>query len=313
MLKKLFKILHGRLKSGSQLKPAMDGVERIVRTRCPNLIMTRKNRDLMMDAVQTAMNHISGLIDQLPGPVACMPEKWDKDPVLNALFVDSDAIRETLQASRPLKNFFKQNPASRAVALLTAAWREKTVFGTAQEGQIVRRSVPQQAISFEDHKLIAPAADLTKARTTLQKEAIATLCQQMFVQTRDLKEWQAELKKQRDLLAFKVAPGNGRASGEAYAAEKQVLTAIDEKIESIQKELGTSEKNFEYMIRSVSRPWDLLQFETVSLRLSRLGIVLDSEPDSWANEFRLARYKIDQIPEQGAIWVTVNREDLEKA
>lgn len=311
MLKKLLGIFGRRLKSRRQLKPAMEGVERIVRTRCPNLIFTRKNHVLMMDAVHAAMQYVSGLMEQIPGPVECIPDHWDTDPAINALFVDSDAIKEALRSSQSLKTFFKQTDESRCVALLTAAWHEKTMFGTAKEGQILRRDVAKRAISFEDHKFMAPASDLAAAKTKLQKEALISLCRQTFGQTRDLKEWQRELKQQRDLLAFKVNPGNGRARNEEYAAEKQVLNDIDKKIQSIKDELGNSESNFQYMIRILSRPQDLIQFETVFLRLSRLGIMLDDASDAWANELTLAKYKIGQMPEQGAIWAIVEREDLE--
>jgi hypothetical protein len=311
MLKKLLKIWRSRQKRQGQLRPAMQGVERIVRTRCPNLILDRKNRGLMMDAVQTAMNHAAGLINQIPGPVECVPENWDTDPALNALFVDSDAIRQTLETSQPLKTFFKQTDAPRCVALLTAAWQEKTMFGTVKEGEILRRGVAQQAISFEDHQFVAPAEDLETAKTALKKEVLVSLCRQTFGQTRDLKEWEAELKQQRDLLAFKINPGNGGTRDDAYAEEKQVLGDIDRKIQSIQDELGNSESNFRYMIGILSKPQELIRFDTVSLRLSRLGIVLNAESDPFANELTLAKYKIGQMPERGAIWAIVSRDAVE--
>ncbi|MDZ7831920.1 MAG: hypothetical protein U5L07_09245 [Desulfobacterales bacterium] len=310
MLKKLLDIFGRRPKSRRQLKPAMEGVERIIRTRCPNLILTRKNRASLMDAVHSAMDHVSGLIDQVPGPVECIPDHWNSDPALNALFVNSDAIRKALQASEPLNKFFKQTAAPQCVALLTAAWHEKTIFGTAKEGEIFRRDVPQRAISFADHKFVAPAADLAAAQTGLQKEALTSICRQAFGQTRDLKAWEAELRQQRDLLAFKVNPRSGRAGDKEYAAEKQVLNDIDKKIASIQNELGDSESNFQYILGILYRPQDLIAFKPVSLRLSRLGIVDDDASDDRANELSLARYKIAHMPEQGGIWVIVGREHV---
>jgi len=312
MLKKLFEAIRGRVERRQQEKAVMAGVERIVRSKCPDLILTHKNRRLLLDAVDAAMHHFSGLIDQIPGPVVLTPDKWETDPVLNALFVGSNAIRETLQTSKALNQFFKQSPESEATALLTAAWNEKTVFGTAKEGGIVRRGVPQLAISFETHKLIGPAFDLPMAKTALQQEALVCLCRNAFSDTRDLKQWQAELEKQRDLLAFKIQPGRAGVSNQENAEEKQVLDEINEKIRSIENELGTSESNFRYILRILNKPEDLLTFEVAALQLSRLGIVLNGVPDSWANKLTLAKYEIGELPPQGAIWVTVNRDAMDK-
>lgn len=312
MLKKLFEAIHGRVESRKQEKAVMAGVEQIIRSKCPDLILTHKNRRLLLDAVDAAMRHFSGLIDQIPGPVVLTPDKWEADPVLNALFVGSNAIRETLQTSKPLNNFFKQSPEPEAAALLAAAWNEKTVFGTAKESGIVRRGVPQLAISFENHRLIAPASDLPMAKTALQQEALVCLCRNAFSETRDLRQWQAELEKQRDLLAFKLQPAKAGGSNQENAEVKQVLDEINGKIRSIKNELGTSESNFRYILRILNKPQDLLTFEVAALQLSRLGIVLNGVPDSWANELTLAKYEIGELPPQGAIWVTVNRDTMEK-
>ena len=310
MLKKIFDAIRGRSGRRQPEKNVMDGVERVVRRKCPNLLLTHKNKHQLMDGVNAAMRHFSDLIDQIPGPVELDPNHWNADPVLNAMFVDSNEIRETLQGAKPLVRFFKRPGETEAVALLTAAWHEKTVFGTAKDGEIVRRGVRQRAISFADHKLLVPASDLSKAKSALLQEALVFMCGQTFGETQDLKQWQAELEKQRDLLTFKIQPSHGRASDEEYIEEKRVLDDINQKIRSIKNNLGTSESNFNFMLRLLSNPQDMLKFKLAFLRLSRLGIVLNNASDSMANEFKLARYEIPNLTARGAIWVRVRRETM---
>ena len=61
------------------------------------------------------------------------------------------------------------------MALLTATRSEKTIFAGEIQGQILRRDVPQTAVDFTDHRIVAPAATEVQDRRTLVEGALRLL------------------------------------------------------------------------------------------------------------------------------------------
>ncbi len=314
---RLFETIGDRRSHRREEEAVAKSIEKLVRHRCPNLVMTRRNRHALMGTLHSAIHQVSAWIDEIPGPIVLAPERWETDPVLNALFVSPEAVRETIQSSKGLFRYFKTNPGKKALALLLAGWREKSAFGTAKDGEIVRRDVLRKAAVFEDHRLVARAAELSEAKTALEKKALVFLCEQTFAQTQDLKEWQADLERQRELLKFKMGPAAGDARDDdpdkEFLEEGRVLDKINRKIESIKKELGTSEDNFRHMVEILSRPQEFMKIERVSLRISRMGFVLNRVGDSTDNVLSVARYQIRDMPQRAAIWVSVDRNAAEGA
>lgn len=309
MFRKLIDSILYRRSRRREEKAVAESVEKLVRHKCPNLIMTPRNRRVLMDAMDAAISHISAWMDAIPGPVLLSPARWDAEPVVNALFVGSDAVRETIENSRNLLSWFKQSGEKSAVALLSAVWQEKTAFGTAQEGRIIRRDVLQKSVSFDNHQLLAPAASMRAARAELETRVLVALCGQAFAQTQDLKKWREELEAQRQLLQFKYGTA-GSAAGTRLLAETapeaaRVLQEINRKLGSIKTELGTSESNFRYMIGILSRPQDFFSSQRLTLRLNRMGIVVNGRADATTNEFPLVRYQVGQTPPRAAVWVNV--------
>lgn len=309
MFRKLIDSIRDRRSRRQEEKAAAERLEKLVRHKCPNLIMTPRNRRVLMDAMDAAIRHVSAWMDAIPGPVGLSPARWDAEPVLNALFVNSDAIRETIENSRSLLSWFKKTGEKSAVALLTAVWQEKTAFGTAKEGRILRRDVLQKSVSFDNHQLLAPAATMAAARAELETKVLVALCGQAFAQSQDLKKWREELEEQRQLLQFKYGT-SGSAAGTRELAETdpeaaRVLREINQKIGSIKRDLGTSESNFRYMVGILSRPEDFFSSQRETLRLSRLGIVVNGKADAMTNEFPLVRYQVGQTPPRAAVWVNV--------
>jgi len=182
----------------------LDEIERIVRETDSTILPIREFKKKMLPSVRHAMQYISGLLSQVPGPVDFDPYRWDNDPLLRALFISREELADVLQFSKSLKNFFRGTNASQAFAMLVAERKEKKFFGTEKNGEIVRRDVPQKAVFFENFKVIDPAVDLTETRLKVQHRALVGLFSQAFEKITDLQVWKKELEKQRELLEFKV-------------------------------------------------------------------------------------------------------------
>jgi len=324
-LKSLLTAFYQRLVYGSSHPPlnhkreaaVLDEIERIIRESDSTILPVRRFRKKILPSVRHAMGYISGLIPQVPGPVDFDPGRWDDDPLLRAMFISREELTGVLQSSKALKKFFRRKNVSRAFVMLVAEQKEKKFFGTEKNGEIVRRDVPQKAIFFENFKVIDPAADLAETRLQVQHRALVSLFTQAFEKITDLQLWKEDLEKQRDLLEFKVQQPEGsdlqtdlnptEADDDQTQESLEVLSEIKRKLEEIKSELYTPEDHIEQLNAVLLNPEQHLRLETVSLKLSRLGIRLEPSSTEPANEFTVAEFELGQDPKRVLLWISVER------
>jgi hypothetical protein len=294
----------------------LDEIERIVPEIDSTILPVNRFRKKMLSSVRHAMQYISGLIPQVPGPLDLDPGRWDDDPLLRAMFISRKELIGVLQSSKALKSFFQHTNESQAFAMLVADRKEKTFFGTEKNGEIVRRDVHRKAIFFEDFKVFAPAADLAETRLQVQHRALVGFFTQAFEKIADLQRWKEELEKQRELLEFKVQQperdlqtdqGPIEAKDNQTLKSLEVLNGIKRKLEEIKADLDTPEDRFEHLNAVLLNPEQHLRLETVSLKLSRLGIRLESSSTEPANEFTVAEFEMGQALKRAAVWVRAER------
>ena len=324
-LKSLLTAFYQRLVDGSSHRPlnhkkeaaVLDEIERIALETDSTILPVRRFRKKILPSVRHAMQYISGLIPQVPGPVDFDPGRWDDDPLLRAMFTSREELIGVLQSSKALKNFFQRTNASQAFAMLVAERKEKKIFGTEKDGEIVRRDVLQKAVFFEDFKVFAPATELAETRLQVQHRALVSLFTQAFEEITDLQLWKEELEKHRELLEFKVQQPEGtdlktdlnhtETDDNQTQESLEVLGDIKRKLEEIKAELDTPEDRLEHLNAVLLNPEQHLRLETVSLKLSRLGIRLDSSSTEPANEFTVAEFELGQDPKRVLLWIRVEQ------
>jgi len=324
-LKSLLTRFYRRLVGGSGQRPpdhkkeddVLDEIERISREIDLTILPVRRFRKKILPSVRHAMGYISGLIPQVPAPVDFDPGRWDDDPLLRAMFTSREELIGVLQSSKELKNFFRRTNAFQAFAILVAERKEKKIFGTEKNGEIVRRDVPQTAVFFEDFKVFAPAADLAQTRLQVQHRALVSLFSQAFEKITDLQLWKEDLEKQRQLLEFKVQKPedtdmkmdlNHTESDDNQTQESlKVLGDITRKLEEIEDQLDTPEDRIKHLNAILLNPEQHLRLETVSMKLSRLGIRLDPSSTEPANEFTVTEFELGQDPKRVLSWIRVEQ------
>jgi hypothetical protein len=327
-LKSLLTACYQRLVGGSGQRlmdhkkdaEVLDEIERIARETDSTILPVRRFRKKILPSVQHAMGYISGLIPQVPGPVDFGPGRWDDDPLLRAMFTSREELISVLQSTKALKNFFQRTNASQAFAMLVAERKEKTFFGTEKDGEIIRRDVPQKAVFFEDFKVFDPAADLAETRLQVQHRALVSLFTQAFEKLTDLQLWKKDLEKQRELLEFKVQRPEGtnlrtdfnhtEADDNQTKESFEVLGDITGKLKEIKAQLDTPEDRFEHLNAVLLNPEQHLKLETVSLKLSRLGIRLEHSSKEPANEFTVTEFELGQDPKRVLLWIRVEQSSV---
>jgi hypothetical protein len=295
----------------------LEEIEQIVRETDATILPVRRFRKKIIPSVRYAMQYISGLASQVPGPVDLDPARWDDDPLLRAMFISREELTGVLQSSKALKNFFKRTNASAAFAMLVADRKEKNFFGIEKNGEIVRRDVPQKAVFFENVRAIYPATDLTETRLQIQHFALVTLLRRAFEKITDLQLWKEELEKQKELLEFKIKRPDipeprselkpAEASDNKMPETHQVLSDINRKLKEIETELDTPENRLSHLCSILKSPERHLHLKAVSYKLSRLGIRLDTSSTEPANEFTAAEFEVGQDLKQMLFWIRVDQ------
>jgi len=85
----------------------------------------------------------------------------------------------------------------------------------------------------------------------------------------------------------------------------QVLRDINRKLKEIKAELDTPEHRLSHLCSVLKSPGQNLEVKTVSFKLSRMGVRLESSSTEPANEFNVAELEPGQDLKQAVVWVRV--------
>jgi hypothetical protein len=277
-------------------------IERMVQDSDPAIRKVAGYRHQLQKPVENALEHIEGLISLIPGPFSLSTEHWDKDPLIHALFVSPDEISSLLRNCAELKSFFQESGADTAVALLTATKKERTIFGTALEGEIVRRDVPQVAVEFYDHRVAAVVATEEENRRELVHRGLNVLATYALEEIMQIQSIREDLAAQRHILAVqlkiqqthkrgleRLLAGGTQSQADAIQAE-QVLAEIDKQLMELEPGSGMPQDFLRELENVLTSPGNFLTGETIGMRLNWMGVKLDEE--SAEDEITLSELEI---------------------
>ena len=125
--------------------------ERAIDGTDPRLRALGYYRNRLHEPVAQAARHVIALVDALPAPVEISRRGYGTDPRLRAFFVSADHLQEVLGGIKTLRDYLQgvsAPPPDAIFGLLTLTWKERTVLGTEQQGEILRRDVKQAGRQF---------------------------------------------------------------------------------------------------------------------------------------------------------------------
>lgn len=283
-------------------------IEAVVDAVDPRIRAERKYRAKLEPGVRRTLAHMRAFAQQLPEPVDLSLAAWRTEPLINALFATPDEVSALLGRSRELYRFFDA-PANAgcdaAHALLAMRREERKTLGAAMVDGMLRQDVAQVAVSFGQHRLIAPAADALASRREVGAaifRRLAALALQDILgkerRVKDLEERKAILATRLRMLqlrrdgvqrAFESESGADPASDSAVeiaqlerALQNTVDAFIDEKAS-----LATLEGTINSVRRILEAPQKHLGLETIDLRLNRIGIRVAPGSSDAATDLKL--------------------------
>lgn len=144
-------------------------IERVIEGVDPRIEAIDDARERLAPAVAHALDYARKLVAPLPPCIEMTPETWRQSPILRAMFARPADILNTLANSLDLREFLESSHAlgMETVHCVVGATRiERTVFGVAMEGDVLRQDVAQKTVGFDDFRLVgfAPSEVLLRAR-----------------------------------------------------------------------------------------------------------------------------------------------------
>ena len=293
-------------------------IDRMLRESDPSILKVSGYREQLMKPFETAVNCLEGLISAIPGPFNLSTDRWDKDPMTHALFVNPDEVRSVLSKCSDLKSFFKKSGSKTAVALLTATKKERTIFGTGMEGEIIHRDVAKVTVEFYDHRVVSPAASEEEARKELVHRGLHVLTSNALEEFVEIKSIVEELKTQRRILDYKIKIQKtrdrglerllaGSISSDTETAEaRKIIEDIDKQLKEFEQGAGTPKDFLRKLEKVFLNAGNFLTERPISLRLDWMGVKQNETSAEKSFDINLAELEIPERAKRVAVLANID-------
>ena len=278
--------------------------ERAVEGTDPRLRALGNYRKQLREPVEQAVRHVMELIDGLPEAVPLGRQSYSTDPRLRAFFASNNHLQEVLGGFRSISDYLQGlsgPPPHEIFGLLTLEWKERNTLGVEQQGDMVRRDVPQVTVNFFNHRFACPADNEDETRLELKKRAFDYLLKLALEKILAARGKRQELQREQQLLDRKLEAMKAGdwgletmfSPGDEPAPD---LDGLETKIEAVESELlelgaasGGLERSLEQLAEVLAQPAHWLSRDEVNMRLNHMGIKMDESSDGPANDLQLIR------------------------
>ncbi len=292
-------------------------VEEVVDIADPIIRLAHRYRQILLPSVETAVAYCSQLVDSIPGPVRLHRSTYADNPLLKSLFLSVEEMESILQQAR---SNAVPGESQELFALLTMSKTEKTVFGHKQQGELILRDVAMQAVTFVDHRIVAPAADLPAAKLKLEQRSLGILATVAMEKIASLKADLAELRERRERLSsmhrilsgkrqtFEIFAQPEQENAEKVYELKALLRATEEEISLARKELETPDDTLVHLKRVLDTPAETLALRAQSLKLNWMNVIVLDNEETEFYQINLAELALKEILQRSAVLVCFDRE-----
>ncbi len=282
-----------------------ESIERVMALH-PQLRLARQYRKRLAPAVGTSLAYLRELVDAVPAPREASSAAWAVDPYVHAYFAAPDDVASTLSRAAALRAFFDcvdNNDLPEACAVLGMEMTERHVLGVRQEGDTMRRDVPQTTLSFSDHQVRMCGRDDAELRNGIVARLLDQLALEGLARTAADKSRRTALEKERALLKTRLQllerQGRGIRGliGGDVAQDLAELERLAAQVEENARNLAglglreeALDRELEYVRAVFAHPERHLTVSTRRLRLNRMNVVVEGEgaQDGEELEFRIA-------------------------
>ena len=288
-------------------EPVLQATDRVVQIADPVIRQAKGYRRILAGPIAGSMQYFESLLETIPGPVILDRKRYYDDPTVKALFASPDELDEVLHYNPEINKLRKQGLSGEMVAMMTMLQQERTIFGHKQEGELIIREVRQQAVSFSDHRIVAPSLDLQTTRNGIVNRGLEVLATVAMERITTLRANKAELQGQKEYLQGMVKILGGRSHRqEIFAAPtsqnreelrkvEQRLAEVEEELEQLRRQIALPEQSLAHLEEVLAQPQSMLAAHRQTLRLDWKGVRVDDEPDGEGNDITLAEFSVEDV------------------
>ena len=182
------------------IERAIDGTDRRLR----GLGHYRKS---LRPAVEVAVRHIVGIVENLPEPIEISRRAYQSDARLRAIFVSPRHMEEVIGGFPTVQDYLKmhQGPVPKLIyGCLSMEYCEKKGLGMQLQGETLQREVAQVTVSFSDHRYVGPSDSDALARRELERRGFDFLIEKALQGMAASQVKRVELEQQLRILGRKL-------------------------------------------------------------------------------------------------------------
>jgi hypothetical protein len=262
-----------------------DTIDVFVETIEPRVRLRSGYREKLADNVALTITHLRELGRAPLEPVVLARTGWSDDPCLRAVFAAADDVPALIGRSDVVRRFFDEHAAcDEAVALLGMRRVERQVFAPRLEGEMLKNDVAQTTVCFSDHRLVAPAEDVPRARLEIGRLVLERLAQLVLERVVAIGEKTKALEEDKAMLAVKLrmlqrsrdglhALVSDRADVERQIRDAELeLKATSAGYTESKASLATLDGYIDQMNGVLAHPEEHVSLAPLRLRVTRMGV-----------------------------------------
>jgi hypothetical protein len=282
-------------------------VEEIVDAVDPRLRTLSRYQSKIAPGAEQTIAHLRALARDLPEPIELSRAAWSSDALLNAFFATAGDVPVLLGRSEELRAFFASAAgaaASEAHALLGMMKVERSVFAPALVNGALQQDVAQTTVSFEKHRLFAPAAAWLDCRRQVGVLILRRLAALALERITALGERAVELEQRKAVLGSRlrmlklrhngieeIAAGARDTSTEVASIERELQATVDDFVEA-KTSLATLDIRIEHIKAIFGSPADHVSLARTALRVNRMGYKVAQASGDPASQLTLSELSI---------------------
>lgn len=271
-------------------------IERVIEGTDPRIRALDNACERLAPAVAEALDYAQGLVASLPPCIEMTPQAWERSPMLRAMFARPAEVANTLSSSPDLREFLGSPQALgiETVHCVLAATRvERTVFGPAMEGEILREDIARKTVGFDDFRLLgfSPTEALLRAR--IEEIVLEGLVLAALRAIADNRQHSEQLGTYRQLLLIRLRVLEQSGAGldalhESHCREdrdiarlRRELAANDAGLTALKSNGSGFEAVLDSIVETLHNAKSVIGAQQLSLHLDSMNIVVGAEvPDA---------------------------------
>ena len=303
----------------------VEAIDQLIDGIDPKLRLVPNFQKKLEPSVIASLEYISGLVDQVSGPIDVSRKTFISDPEVRAYFSTPDTLQDTFSCGTELKTFFElqeNSSVDSCCALLCANKRESEGFGSEIKGEMIHHDVHQTSISFFDYKVLSPAIDDIEVRRGIKKCIFDGLVTYALQHIATIRTERSELTHQRRILHAqprnRQTQGNGLSKmlAEAHFDSEQLLN-LENEIKETETRLEdmTGDKDIlsfylDEIIKILERPEDFIQLNVACFRLNDMGIIVKNDTSKSTNVVCFSELEITNVMQRVVTIIRYHKDEI---